>query len=142
MRNRGSVVIIEGNQVALIKRVRDGMTYFVFPGGGVENGELPEEAAKREALEELGVVVEIGDCISQVRYEGTQYFYWARMIGGDFGTGGGDEFTDVKKDRGTYEPLWVSLGALSEMDIRPREIADKLSVEIDEGLLSPCHTVG
>ncbi|WP_331460476.1 NUDIX hydrolase [Gracilibacillus suaedae] len=38
MRNRGSVVIIENKKVGLIKRIRDGSVYYVFPGGGIENG--------------------------------------------------------------------------------------------------------
>lgn len=50
MRNRGSVVIAENGKVILIKRVRNESVYYVFPGGGIEEGETPEQAAKREAL--------------------------------------------------------------------------------------------
>lgn len=57
MRNRGSVVIVENDKVGLIQRIRDGSVYFVFPGGGIENEETPEEGAKREAFKELGVEV-------------------------------------------------------------------------------------
>lgn len=55
MRNRGSVVIVENDKVGLIQRIRDSSVYYVFPGGGIENGETPEEGAKREAFEELVV---------------------------------------------------------------------------------------
>ncbi|MBE4909800.1 NUDIX domain-containing protein [Bacillus luteolus] len=54
-RDRASVVIIDYFKVGLIKRIREGTDYFVFPGGGIENGETPEDGAKREALEELGL---------------------------------------------------------------------------------------
>jgi 8-oxo-dGTP pyrophosphatase MutT (NUDIX family) len=44
---RAAVVIVENGRVALIERVRDGRTYFVFPGGRVESGESPQQAAVR-----------------------------------------------------------------------------------------------
>lgn len=36
MRDRASVVIIENQKVALIKRINAGAVYYVFPGGGIE----------------------------------------------------------------------------------------------------------
>lgn len=33
MRDRGSVVLITDNKVALIKRIKEKSTYYVFPGG-------------------------------------------------------------------------------------------------------------
>lgn len=38
---------------------RDGLHYWVAPGGGVEHGETPDVAAAREALQELGLEVVI-----------------------------------------------------------------------------------
>lgn len=69
MRNRDSFVIIENNKVALIKRVRDGQEYYVFPGGGIENEESPEQAAIRETFEELGIHISIKDSLETVRRE-------------------------------------------------------------------------
>lgn len=45
------------NEVLLIKR-RD-VPIWVIPGGGIENGETPEEAMAREFLEETGFKVKI-----------------------------------------------------------------------------------
>lgn len=72
MRNRGSAILLENNRVVLIRRIRDGKVYFVFPGGGIEENETPEMATKREAYEELGVTIEVHECFEKVEYNGTQ----------------------------------------------------------------------
>ena len=38
---RARIVLVEHGKVALIRRVRDGHTYYLFPGGGVEDGRKP-----------------------------------------------------------------------------------------------------
>lgn len=98
----------------------------MFPGGGIEEGETPEEATIREAYEELGVKIAIKDLIGIVEYNGMQYFYLAEIKDGKFGTGMGEEFTDQKRNRGTYEPVWLSFEECLSKDIRPREVIDML----------------
>ncbi|MFP3356401.1 NUDIX domain-containing protein [Planococcus sp. SIMBA_143] len=126
MENRGAVVLIEENSVALIKRVRDGSVYYVFPGGGIQQHETPEAAAKREAFEELGVHVKIVGLFATINYEGNQYFFMAKRTSGTFGTGLGEEYTDPNRHRGTYEPRWVELREVNELNVKPREVAAKL----------------
>ncbi|MEM5018290.1 NUDIX domain-containing protein [Metabacillus indicus] len=126
LKDRGSVVLIVKNKVGLIKRTRKGSVYYVFPGGGIEKGETPEEGAKREALEELGVEVKIGSCLAEVAYGGTQYFFKADIIGGTFGTGQGAEYTDKDRDRGTYLPIWLNKEELLACDVRPKEVVSRI----------------
>lgn len=126
MRNRGSVVIVENDKVAIIRRVRDGIIYYVFPGGGIEKGEAPEEAAKREAFEELGVEVVVNECIAKIEYNGTQYFFLSEIINGTFGTGQGEEYTDKERNKGIYLPMWIDIKRLSSLDVKPREIVLKV----------------
>jgi 8-oxo-dGTP diphosphatase len=121
LRNRSSVILIEHDKVALIKRIRDGSIYYVFPGGGIEDGETPAEGAKREALEELGIEVNVKECISEVDFNGTQYFFLTEWKSGTFGTGQGEEFTVVQRNRGIYLPVWVDIDELPSIDVRPRE---------------------
>ncbi|MFE3576770.1 NUDIX domain-containing protein [Lysinibacillus sp. NPDC059133] len=128
MRNRGSVVLIKDKKVGLIKRVREGSVYYVFPGGGIEDGETPEEGAKREALEELGVTVKVGKCIATIEFNGTQYFFLAEIMDGDFGTGKGEEYTDKKRQPGTYLPMCVDINQLSSIDVKPKELAIKIQL--------------
>jgi 8-oxo-dGTP diphosphatase len=126
VRDRGSVVLIENNKVGLIKRVSEGSVYYVFPGGGIEEGETPETGTKREALEELGVEVKVKACITKVEFNGTQYFFLAEIISGTFGTGQGEEYTNGNRGRGTYLPIWVGVEELSSIDVKPKEVALKV----------------
>ena len=135
MRMRAAVVIVENGRVALIERARDGRTYFVFPGGRVEGGESPQQAAVREAHEELGVSVELGDLIPVAHRDGReQRYYLAIIVGGTFGTGRGTEMiTSGTTAKGTYRPVWVDLTSLTELDVRPRALAEALSSWTGEG---------
>jgi 8-oxo-dGTP diphosphatase len=109
-----------------MQRIRDRTTYYVFPGGGINQGETPEEGAKREAFEELGVVVQVNECISEIEYNGTQYFFLSEIKSGTLGTGKGEEYTDKNRNRGLYFPMWVDVESLSSIDVRPKEVALKI----------------
>ncbi|MFL5968372.1 MAG: NUDIX domain-containing protein [Gaiellaceae bacterium] len=124
-RGRSAVVVRSEGRVALIKRVRAGHTYFLFPGGGIELGELPAEAAEREAREELGLSVVLGPRLLIEEYRGeTQHYFSASAIGGEFGSGKAEELrTSGMTDDGTYEPVWVEVRDLLHYDVRPRALA-------------------
>ncbi|AAU17009.1 NUDIX domain-containing protein [Bacillus cereus] len=124
IRNRGVAVIVQEGKIALIKRIRGGETYYVFPGGGIEEGETPEEATKREAYEELGVHIKVGNLIAKLEYKGTQYYFNAHIIGGVFGSGKAKEFE--LKDRGSYIPLWLPIHGLEKVNIKPYEVVESI----------------
>jgi ADP-ribose pyrophosphatase YjhB (NUDIX family) len=53
------IVVDSRNRILLFRYIDvDGRAYWATPGGGLEDGESPEQAAKREALEELGERIE------------------------------------------------------------------------------------
>jgi 8-oxo-dGTP diphosphatase len=124
-RGRAAVVLRDDTRVALIRRVRDGRTYFVFPGGGIHGDETPADAATREAREELGVNVVLGPRLLIEEFRGqTVHYFSALIVGGDFGTGTGDEMrTSGTTERGTYEPIWMEVTDLPKYDVRPRVLA-------------------
>lgn len=53
--NRVTGVVIRDGKILLLHRIRDGSEYWVFPGGGVEEGEELETGLKREMYEETGL---------------------------------------------------------------------------------------
>ncbi|HDR7436720.1 MULTISPECIES: NUDIX domain-containing protein [Bacillus] len=124
IRNRGVAIIVQEGKIALIKRIREGETYYVFPGGGIEEGETPEEATKGEAYEELGIHIKVGHLITKVEYKGTEYYFNAHSIDGIFGSGKAKEFE--LKERGSYIPLWLPIRELEKVNIKPYEVVGSI----------------
>ena len=56
-RPRACGVLIDGNMVLMVRHVETTRAYWTLPGGGVEAGETPVEAAVREVWEETGLRV-------------------------------------------------------------------------------------
>jgi 8-oxo-dGTP diphosphatase len=52
-----AVVVSEGKLLMIRRREREGDLLWALPGGAIETGETPEEAAVRETVEETGLVV-------------------------------------------------------------------------------------
>jgi len=128
MRTRAGIVLIEDDKVALIERLRAGLDYYVFPGGGVDHGETPEQAAIREAMEELGVEVAIKQKVAMIYFnQSTQVYFLAERVRGEFGTGTGEEFTDADPNdpqEGVYVPVWMPIDELRRHEkVFPAEIA-------------------
>ena len=111
MSGRAAVVLRDEQRVALIRRVRDGHTYFDFPGGDIRAGEQPAETAVREAREELGVQVVLGPRLLIEEFRGqTAHYYSAAVVSGELGSG-------------SDEPTWMELNELPYYDVRPRALA-------------------
>ncbi len=125
---RAGVVLLSGQGVAAIERVRDGMTYHVLPGGQVEDGESLAEAARRETHEELGVLVKIRGLVAVVHFgDGTQHYFLAEHIGGEFGTGDGPEMdSPAESERGSYRAVWLPVRDLGVRRLKPKPIAAAL----------------
>lgn len=55
MRNRSMALVVRDNKILMIHTYRFNRYIYELPGGGIEAGEMPEEAAIRELREECGL---------------------------------------------------------------------------------------
>lgn len=129
MPTRSAVVLVEDDHLYLIERRRAGTTYHLFSGGTVDDGETLEQAARREAFEELGLHVRIGSLVASMRFDGNDQFYFrATIIGGTFGHGTGEELASPPDSpAGTYRPVRIPLHELDRHDVRPKELLAQLA---------------
>ena len=119
---RAGLILIHEGQVALIERHRDGLEYWIFPGGGVDPGEDLEVAAAREAMEELGLLVTVGRRVLELHEEwfgrAVQHFFLAEVEDAAFGEMTGPE-VDEQSATNRYRPAWIPLGDVHSLELLP-----------------------
>ncbi len=86
-----------------------------FPGGKIEEGETPQQALKREIMEELDTEIKVGDFIHTIEYDYPTFHlsmdcFWCEIVKGDL----------VLKEHDAAK--WVTIERLEEVDWLPADI--------------------
>ena len=124
---RAGAIVVRDGRLALIERHREDRHYWVIPGGSIETGESIEGAAQREAEEELGVAVELGQLrlrIDHVEENGAhqrQWYFDATVATDDIVMRGPEHGYGAQF--GTYAAVWVDLDAVACDHVLPTAVA-------------------
>jgi 8-oxo-dGTP diphosphatase len=114
--NRVTGVVIRDGKILLLHRFRDGSEYWVFPGGGVEEGEDLETGLQREMYEETGLnLVTFKRLFDTQEGKTTCIFYRCEMEPGE-PTLGGPELEEQSPDN-THILEWVEIERLSNLTL-------------------------
>ncbi len=117
---RAVAVIVKNNKVALIHRKKEGKDYWVFPGGGVEEGETPEEAVIREVHEELSLASKVERLLFSVEsYPGGNKdpYFLCSVDSDEIKLGGSEKQRQSEKD--WYSPQWVEFEKVRNLNLLP-----------------------
>ena len=132
--DRAGVLVASGAEVVLIERRRDGLHYWVAPGGGVEPGETPDVAAAREALEELGLHVVVERKVLELHglhpLDRVQHYFLASTEEREFRGMTGPE---MAASSNTYTPRWVGLREVANIELLPVQLGGFLADVAESG---------
>lgn len=128
---RAAGIVIHDEKILLMRRVRNGEEFYVFPGGGVERDETVQQGVVREILEETNQNVTVDTILyhHDLIDDSDQFYALCRYIdGGEVRLNGpeADDFHDANQ----YHPEWVDLAELGNLTLYPLMARDWLIADL------------
>jgi len=132
MRHRATALVINDNKILLMFRRKVGREYWVFPGGGIEPDEMPDEGAAREVEEETTVLVKPGRLVYLIKFDDgiVNRFFLCEYLNGEPKLGLSANEGRGQSVENFYEPRWVDISDLPDLLLFPLEVRDWLIVDL------------
>ena len=119
-------IIIKDNKLLTMFRKKNIdsniITYYVIPGGGVEEGESLEDTVIREIKEELSLDVKVKEFVCKLEGKDISNFFLCEIVGGELKLGG--EELNYMTESNYYEPMYIPLDKIKDINLLPKEIKD------------------
>ena len=110
MRVSARAIILQNKKVLLIHRFKEGIEYYVIPGGGVEPDETPDETVKREIMEELSLDITINTIIENyTNKDNSVIYYLVTSFKGNVSINGPEKIKMQEDPTNRYIPEWVNI---------------------------------
>ena len=120
-RDGSRAVVIQDGKILLTHELNSG--WWLLPGGGMEEGETPEECVIREVEEETGLIVRPTEKFLTLREYYEEYRYTGYIFVCEVTEKGQMRLTDDEKRRGV-QPEWVPLQDAIELFSKHESYAD------------------
>lgn len=116
MRNRSVVFVVKNRKILVEKLCYEGKTFYSIPGGGIEAGETPEQAAIRELKEECGLDGVILRKLAEIYNNGrTEHVFEVSVPENQKEVTGYDP-EEPSDNQPIKEVFWMDLSAMPEKD--------------------------
>ncbi|MCC2684009.1 MAG: hydrolase [Paenibacillaceae bacterium] len=115
MGTRSCTVIIQDNQLLMVRQMYKGEQFWTFPGGSVEIGETPDQAAIREVFEETGLTVDKVEPLFETyseKIQGMYYCFFGMKWEGQVKLGHDPELHNREQE--LKEVRWIPIEELQE----------------------------
>jgi ADP-ribose pyrophosphatase YjhB (NUDIX family) len=126
MRKKVLAVIIKDNKILLMRRVKNGRKFFVFPGGRIKIKENLELAVKRAIKQEFDIEIKIETFLFRLENKGrTEFYFLAKGYQGEPKISG--EKRQIIDENNQYYLEWKNLSTLKKLsNLHPNEAKNRI----------------